>query len=63
MVDGVHGAMDHVVRHVEEEQEHKSVLECVMILLLPVEEIIAQVQMRTWFHVTPPTAVLVRLRL
>ena len=61
MVDGVHGAMDRVVRHVEE--EHKSVLECVMILLLPVEEIIAQVQMRTWFHVTPPTAVLVRLRL
>ena len=41
MVDGVHGALDHVVRHVE--KENKSVLEYVTILLLPVEENIAQV--------------------
>ena len=59
MVDGVHGAIDHVVRHVEE--EHRSVLEYVTILLLLVEESIAQVQMQAWFYVTPPTAVLVRL--
>ena len=40
MVDGVHGAMDYVVRVVV--VEHKSVLEYVTILLLPVKEIIAQ---------------------
>ena len=51
MVDGVHGAMDNVVRHVEE--EHRNVVEYVTILFLPVEEIIAQGQMRTRFHVTP----------
>ena len=36
MVDGVHGDLDHVVRHVVE--EHKSILECVIILNLHVEE-------------------------
>ena len=58
MVDGVHGAMDRVVRHVEE--EHKSILECVTILLLPVEEVIAQGQIVVWFHAAP-VAVMVRL--
>ena len=38
MVDGVHGDMDHVVRHVV--VEHNSVLEDVTILHLPVEEMI-----------------------
>ena len=40
MVYGVHGAMDHVVKRVEE--EHNSVLEYVTIRFLPVEEVIAQ---------------------
>ena len=35
MVDGVHGHMDHVVRHVVE--EHRIILECVIILNLYVE--------------------------
>ena len=42
MVDGVHGGMDHVVRVVV--VEHDTVLECVKILLLPVEEMAAQGQ-------------------
>ena len=42
MVTGVHGGMDHVVRVVV--VEHDDVLEYVMILLLPVEEMIAQGQ-------------------
>ena len=58
MVDGVHGAMDHVVRHVQE--EHKSALEYVTILLLPVVEVIAQGQRVVWFHATS-IAVVVRL--
>ena len=57
MVDGAHGAMDHVVKHVEE--EHKNVIEYVTILLLPVEEMIAQGQIVAKFHATP-TAVMVR---
>ena len=36
MVDGVHGDLDHVVRHVVE--EYRIILECVMILNLHVEE-------------------------
>ena len=41
MVDGVHGGMrDHVVGVVM--VEHDSVLECVTILYLPVEESLAQ---------------------
>ena len=35
MVDGVHGDLDHVVRHAVE--EHRIILECVIILNLPVE--------------------------
>ena len=35
MVDGVHGGLDHVAKHVVE--EHKSILECVIILNLHVE--------------------------
>ena len=35
MVDGVHGHLDHVVRHVVE--EHRNILECAMILNLLVE--------------------------
>ena len=35
MVDGVHGDLDNVVRHVVE--EHTTILECVMILSLHVE--------------------------
>ena len=35
MVDGVHGDLDHVVRHVAE--EYRIILECVIILNLHVE--------------------------
>ena len=35
MVDGVHGGLDNVAKHVVE--EHKSILECVIILNLRVE--------------------------
>ena len=35
MVDGVHGGLDHVVRHVVE--EYRIILECVIILNLHVE--------------------------
>ena len=42
MVDGVHGAMDHVVRVVV--VEYNNVLECVVILPLCVEEMIVMVQ-------------------
>ena len=35
MVDGVHGHLDHVVRHVVE--EYRIILECVIILTLHVE--------------------------
>ena len=35
MVDGVHGHLDHVVRHVVE--EYRIILECVIILNLHVE--------------------------
>ena len=42
MVDGVHGGMEHVVSVVV--VEHDNVLECVIILLLPVEEMAAQGQ-------------------
>ena len=35
MVDGVHGGLDHVVRHVVE--EYRIILECVIILNLLVE--------------------------
>ena len=35
MVDGVHGGLDHVVRHVAE--EYRIILECVIILNLLVE--------------------------
>ena len=41
MVDGVHGDLDHVVRHVVVEKE--SILECVMILILHVEGKIVKV--------------------
>lgn len=56
MVDGVYGGMDNVVRIVVVEENN--VLECVTILLLPVEEI-AQGQVVVWFRATP-TAVMVR---
>ena len=58
MVAGVHGGMDHVVRVVV--VEHDNVLECVTILLLPVEEMAAQGQVVVYFHATP-IAVVVRL--
>ena len=58
MVDGAHGHMDHVVRHVVE--EHKGRLEDVTILHLPVVEIVVMVQVTRRLHVTP-IAVLVRL--
>ena len=45
MVDGVHGGMDHVVRVVV--VEHDNVLECVTILLLPVEEMVVMAQVLT----------------
>ena len=38
MVDGVHGDLDHVVRHVVEEYMYRIILECVIILNLHVEE-------------------------
>ena len=41
MVDGVNGDLDRVVRHVVE--EHRIILECVIILNLHVEGNIAQV--------------------
>ena len=41
MVDGVHGRVDHVVRHVV--VEHKDVIEVVAILHLTVEEMIVLV--------------------
>ena len=41
MVDGVNGDLDHVVRHVVE--EHRIILECVMILNLHVEGKLAKV--------------------
>ena len=43
MVDGVHGGMDHVVRIVV--VEHEDVLECVIILQLPVEEMVVMAEM------------------
>ena len=57
MVDGVHGGMGHVVRVVV--VEHDNVLEHVTILLVPVEEIIAQGQIVIEFYATP-IAVVVR---
>ena len=41
MVDGVHGGLDHVVRHVVE--EYRIILECVIILNLHVEGKIVKV--------------------
>ena len=49
MVDGVHGYMVHVVRHVV--VEHSKLLENVMILHLHVEEITAVVMVPTRIHV------------
>ena len=59
MVDGVHGHVGHAVQHVVMEQSN--VVENVIILYLPVEEMIAQGQIVAKFHVTP-TAVMVRLQ-
>ena len=48
MVDGAHGHVDHVVRHVVLEQ--RVVLEDVIILYLPVEEKIVLAQMLVKVH-------------
>ena len=42
MVDGVHGSLNHVVRHVV--VEYRTILECVTTLSLHVEEKTAKVQ-------------------
>ena len=57
MVDGAHGHVSHVVRHVVGEQ--RIVLENVIILHLPVEEMIVLAQVLKEGHVVP-VAVLVR---
>ena len=55
MVDGVHGHVSHVVRHV---MEQRGVLEDVIFLQLPVEEMIVLAQVLKEGHVV--LAVLVR---
>ena len=56
MVDGVHGDMDHVVKHVVE--EHEDWLGVVTILHLTVVETIVLVQVLNTYHAIP-NAVLV----
>ena len=56
MVDGVHGYVDHVVRHVVVEQG--GVLEHAVILDLTVEEAIVLAQV--WLHIHALLTILVR---
>ena len=60
MVDGVLWCVDHVVRHVVE--EHKGVLEVVVVLKLNVEEMIVLAQVLFRIHATH-SAVLVSLHI
>ena len=50
MVDGVHGYVDHVLRHVVE--EYRRQLEHVTIPHLPVEEMIVQAQLSGMMYAT-----------